>query len=334
MQVRSLASVGTALAPRITSSRAVISNQASSINTCKSSHATLFRPKPVSCPVACAASKEDETVAAMGGQCSIDDMSGCTLGDLETMYIEALWNYYEGGNKFTDEQYDRLKEELSWQGSGFPTLKRDEIRFVKASIEHAKGNSVMSNEEYDALKEKVKSKGKRQDVTALLLYVKGQQMLEPEQYEQLRQNMTNLGIDVGMKGASCTLSDTSQNLEADLETTLLMYAALSALPFLGGSAIWWLADLAAPGNLPGVSYLAFVGLFTAALVTAIMNVAELSNPNILKGQCPCCESKVVAFFSANTADNATRKCQVCGTSVTLDRNSKKLTLVDGPSFVE
>ena len=58
----------------------------------------------------------------------------CSLADLEMMYIDALWNYYNGGDfTLTDDQYDRLKEELNWQGSGFPTLRRYEVQFVQAA---------------------------------------------------------------------------------------------------------------------------------------------------------------------------------------------------------
>lgn len=59
--------------------------------------------------------------------------------------------------------------------------------------------------------------GKRTDVMALLLYAKGQQLLDPEKYEDMKEDMIKLGIDVGMKGASCTLSQTSDKLSLDVE---------------------------------------------------------------------------------------------------------------------
>mmetsp|Transcript_13430 Transcript_13430/g.38134 ORF Transcript_13430/g.38134 Transcript_13430/m.38134 type:complete len:368 (-) Transcript_13430:218-1321(-) len=228
----------------------------------------------------------------------------------------------------------RLKEELSWQGSGFPTLKRDEIKFVQASIEYQKGNKILEDAEFDALKTKILSKSaKRSDVTALLLAVKGQEMLDPEEYEKLKQDMINLGIDVGLKGASCTLSNTSEELNTDFESLLIMYGGLSALPFLGGSVIWWLANLILPGDLPVSTYFGFVGLFTATIVTIILNVAELWNGSIYAGQCPCCESKVSAFFGSTTDSVSKRKCQVCGTALTIDSNSMKLSLQDGPKYL-
>ena len=64
------------------------------------------------------AEEEASPNATVSASCSIDDPSSCSLADLEMMYIDALWNYYNDG-KFTisDEQYDRLREELNWCGS-------------------------------------------------------------------------------------------------------------------------------------------------------------------------------------------------------------------------
>ena len=138
------------------------------------------------------------------------------------MYIDSLWNYYNGGDfTLTDEQYDRLREELNWQGSGFPTLRRYEVQFVEAAISYARGDPKVSDKEYEELKRKVKAAGKRDDVTALLLYTKGQQLLEPEQFNQLRDEMSKLSIDVGLRGATCTLSNTSADLIADSGTVTM-----------------------------------------------------------------------------------------------------------------
>eukprot|EP00192_Tetraselmis_astigmatica_P017251 CAMPEP_0117649300 /NCGR_PEP_ID=MMETSP0804-20121206/896_1 /TAXON_ID=1074897 /ORGANISM="Tetraselmis astigmatica, Strain CCMP880" /LENGTH=109 /DNA_ID=CAMNT_0005455023 /DNA_START=114 /DNA_END=440 /DNA_ORIENTATION=- len=56
-----------------------------------------------------ATQKEEGAVEALGAACSIDDMSNCSLADLETMYVNALWSFYsgEGNVKITNEQYDR-----------------------------------------------------------------------------------------------------------------------------------------------------------------------------------------------------------------------------------
>jgi hypothetical protein len=151
------------------------------------------------------------------------------------MYIDSLWNYYNGGDfTLTDEQYDRLRDELNWQGSGFPTLRRYEVQFVEAAISYARGEAKVTDQEYEELKRKVRAAGKRDDVTALLLYTKGQQLLEPAQFEQLRDEMAKLSIDVGLRGATCTLSNTSTDLIADSGTVTKMYTALAIVPSLIG----------------------------------------------------------------------------------------------------
>lgn len=146
----------------------------------------------------------DDTVpnVNVAASCSVDEPETCSLADLEILYVDALWNYYNDG-KFTlsDAQYDRIREELNWQGSGFPTLRRDEIQFVQAAIAYSRGEKIMGDEEYEELKRKIKTEaGKRRDVTALLLYTKGQQLLDEAQFELMSEEMMKLGIDVGMKG--------------------------------------------------------------------------------------------------------------------------------------
>jgi hypothetical protein len=79
----------------------------------------------------------------------------------------------------------------------------------------------------------INGRGKRTDVTALLLYAKGQELLDPEKYEALCEEMIKLGIDVGMKGASCTLSQTSDKLSLDIEVCPPPPSSLVGhLPFL------------------------------------------------------------------------------------------------------
>eukprot|EP00218_Dolichomastix_sp_CCMP3274_P007725 CAMPEP_0170139274 /NCGR_PEP_ID=MMETSP0033_2-20121228/5515_1 /TAXON_ID=195969 /ORGANISM="Dolichomastix tenuilepis, Strain CCMP3274" /LENGTH=339 /DNA_ID=CAMNT_0010375373 /DNA_START=44 /DNA_END=1063 /DNA_ORIENTATION=+ len=277
------------------------------------------------------------TQEAAGASCSIDNMAGCSLADLEMMYIDALWSYHtEGGPfKLTDEQYDRLKDELNWQGSGFPTLKRYEVQFIEASIAYARGTPVVTDDEYEKLKTQVKAGGKRQDVTALLLYTKGQQLLDPEQYENLAEEMTKLGIEVGMKGTSCTLTEVPETLTNDLGTLALMNAGLSAIPttlfgLLPYAALTLFTDLSIP---PAAGLLGAVTI-GAAVTTQLKNYLNLNDAEVLKGQCPCCESEVKQFFSGNDkSDSAQLKCGVCATTINIMRTERRLELVEGPSFV-
>ena len=241
------------------------------------------------------------------------------------MYIDSLWNYYNGGAfTLSDEDYDRLREELNWQGSGFPTLRRYEVSFVSAAISYARGEPVVTDEEYEDLKRKVKAAGKRDDVTALLLYTKGQELLEPDQYARLKDEMAKLDIDVAMRGATCTLSKTSDVLENDSGTVFKMYAALAAVPTAIG-LVPYLAAAVFGLDLPPAFGLGFAATFGLAITAKIVDYTSLQNAEILKGQCPCCENEIKQFFGGeNPATSMDYKCPVCGTQSKLDRVEMKI----------
>merc|ERR1712100_287155 len=271
--------------------------------------------------------EEEDPIAS----CSVDEPETCSLADLEILYVDALWNYYNDG-KFTlsDTQYDRIREELNWQGSGFPTLRRDEIQFVQAAIAYSRGEKIMGDEEYEELKRKIKTDGKRRDVTALLLYTKGQQLLDSAQFELMSEEMMKLGIDVGMKGATCTLSKTPTTLENDTSAVAKMYGALALIPFLIGLAPTIFFDILGLHVDNGLA-LGFATTLAAILTYKLAEYTELNNAQILTGQCPCCEEPFKQLFSGQNGveKEMEYKCKVCGTTCSLNRE-KKLIVTSGP----
>ena len=276
----------------------------------------------------------DDTVpnVNVAASCSVDEPETCSLADLEILYVDALWNYYNDG-KFTlsDTQYDRIREELNWQGSGFPTLRRDEIQFVQAAIAYSRGEKIMGDEEYEELKRKIKTEaGKRRDVTALLLYTKGQQLLDEAQFELMSEEMMKLGIDVGMKGATCTLSKTPTTLENDTSAVVKMYGALALIPFLIGLAPTIFFDILGLHVDNGLA-LGFATTLAAILTYKLAEYTELNNAQILTGQCPCCEEPFKQLFSGQNGGEKEMeyKCKVCGTTCSLNRE-KKLIVTSGP----
>jgi hypothetical protein len=274
---------------------------------------------------------ETKMIMPVGASCSIDEPETCSLADLEILYVDALWNFYNGGKfTLTDAQYDRIREELNWQGSGFPTLRRDEIKFVQAAIAFSRGETIMDDAEYEDLKRKVKNDGKRKDVTALLLYTKGQQLLDEAQFELMAEEMRKLGIDVGMKGATCTLSKTPTTLENDQNAVIKMYAALALVPFLVGLSPTIFFDVIG-FTVPNGLALGFAVTLCAILTYKLAEYTELNNAQILTGQCPCCEDKFKILFSgANGGEKELEhKCKVCGTTCSLNRE-KKLIVTSGP----
>lgn len=301
---------------------------------------TLFHAKPAR--AARGLRLTTKAAEGSGGEvCDVADIESCTLADLELMYVDALWSFYHPDTKgqftLSDEDFDRLKDELNWQGSGFPTLHREEIEFVEASIAYARGQPVVSDEQYDVLKRSVRRRGEdRKDVTALLLYTKGVQLLDPDQYEQLRDEMTKLGIEVGLKGATCTLSKTSEELKMDMESILRMYTGLGFAPTVIGFATTIILGLPFHGFHPTVtSQSAVVSIaIGVALTTILANYLELHNTEILIGDCPCCETPIKQLFAGKEkANSVDQKCPVCGTLSTMDRTTRKISLASGPDFI-
>merc|ERR1719188_1119998 len=164
------------------------------------------------------------------------NLEDCTVAQLEEMYVDALWAYYNDGVQLlNDQQYETLREELNWQGSGFPSLTKEQVTFVKASLAYWRGEPTLKDDEWEAVKSKVLKDGKRDDVTAFLLYSKGQEVLDPETFSKMKDEMRKMGVEVKKAGSNAleqTLSVTSEKLENDIGEVAFMVSALSAIPII------------------------------------------------------------------------------------------------------
>lgn len=294
--------------------------------------------------------------------CSIDDLDGCSLADLEMMYVDALWDYYNPSEsrdedsfaRLTDEMYDQLRDELSWQGSGFPTLRRHEIAFVKAAISYARGTPVVSDEEYEELKQRVKGDGKRKDVTALLLYVKGQELLDQYQYREMREEMEKLGIEVKATNIACTLARVPDTLNNDVGRVLWMYAGLSIFPTAAAALVpiavyltqqWTGVTFPLDDALP-LGSLLFTLTVGAIAGNRLVYYTGLNDATIVTGQCPCCETEFTYLWAGGNGGGkgsgwtgffpeggdaapeppkqVEHQCAECSTVSILDRETMKL----------
>lgn len=269
------------------------------------------------------------------------NLEECTLAQMEEMYVDALWAYYRDGVQLlTDEQYDKLKQELNWQASGFPTLSRVEIDFVKASLAYWKGEPLVSDSEWKELKKKVLADGRRREVTAFLLYSKGQDVLDAETFDKMREDMERLGVKVkkaDSRALDKTLSVTNVNLRNDLIEVFFMLAALGFLPFLICSVLVWgvgiFLDFEFVPNPSWQSLLSIeaIPLFLGATVLAqfvtlrMLTFLDLQNPRILKGQCPSCQAEVKIFSGGASPPEAVEySCPSCGCEMTLDTRAGKI----------
>lgn len=267
------------------------------------------------------------------------NLDQCNLAQLEEMYIDAVWAYHKDGTQLlSDGQYKKLKEELQFQGSGFPTLRSYEVDFVKASLAYWRGEPVVDDEEWNAIKSKVQSESRRKDVTAFLLYSKGQEMLDAETFEKMKNEMQKLGLEVkkaGSKALEQTLSITSDQLKNDLGQVFFMVGALALLPtILCTLTVWALGlflDFEFVPELEWTSVLtqefvpffALGGALGVLLTSRVMVFLDLQNPSILTGQCPSCDSEVKAFIGGeNQPKEMEYRCSSCGCKMVLDTQRK------------
>mmetsp|Transcript_51506 Transcript_51506/g.151829 ORF Transcript_51506/g.151829 Transcript_51506/m.151829 type:complete len:525 (-) Transcript_51506:308-1882(-) len=270
------------------------------------------------------------------------DLDKCTLAQLEEMYVDVLWAYYHDGVELlTNDQYDKLKMELDFQASGFPSLRRYEIDFVKASIAFHSGAPVVSDEEWKELKEKVLAGGKRKDVTAFLLYSKGVEQLKPAEFEVMKDELAKMGVSVqkvGTKALQETISVTSDKLKNSLSEVIFMVSALAALPTIASTLVVWSIGLFLDFEfVPQYEWGAilteeFIPLFAIGLVLGVaitnqmMNFLDLQNPSILCGECPSCSSEVKIFRGgAEPPAEVKSKCNECGCSMVLNTERRRIT---------
>jgi hypothetical protein len=84
-------------------------------------------------------------------------------GDLvvkELMYFDALYSYYQTGSSLlNNDDYEALKENLTWEGSSVATMNKQEALFVTAVASARRGDPIMNDDEYQALKKDLKTKG-------------------------------------------------------------------------------------------------------------------------------------------------------------------------------
>eukprot|EP00913_Durusdinium_trenchii_P019855 g18663.t1 len=119
------------------------------------------------------------------------------VGDLEELYIDALWCFHrEKRALLSDDEFDELKKVLYKKLGESCACGWHEL--VKASLEQ-------SQEDFQQLKTEITASGRRKDVTAFLLYERGEQFLNAEQYAAMKEEYDLLGISA-VNLEECTLA--------------------------------------------------------------------------------------------------------------------------------
>ena len=74
----------------------------------------------------------------------------------ELIFLDCLHTYYyEKRSMVEDDDYNALKEQLTWEGSSVSSMKGLEANFITAVAAHMRGAPFLSDGEYNALKQQL-----------------------------------------------------------------------------------------------------------------------------------------------------------------------------------
>lgn len=233
--------------------------------------------------------------------CAIDENTGkpisLTTTEKERIFLDALQSYYVNGRQLLpDEQFDLLKEDLSWNGSKLVQMNRNEARYLAAVQSYLKGEPIMEDEEFDALKATLKEE-KSQFAAST----------EPKCY-----------IDTGI----CTVT-----MQVDQFRQNLLYLPVGAIL----SFLWVGLGYEIFGIFFKINPLIILGLGLPVIPEYTKKFTEqfvFQNPKIVYGPCPSCEAENRVYFGdilgvEGYSDVAPMKCKNCKTKFEIQRDSMR-----------
>jgi len=231
--------------------------------------------------------------------CVVDKQSGqmirLTVEEKERIFLDSLQAYYfDNRQMLNDEEFDLLKEDLQWNGSGVTQMNRKEARYLAAVQAYMKGTPDMSDTEFDSLKNELMEASSVFAVST-----------EPKCY-----------IDTGI----CKVTMQEDNFR----TNLLYLPAGSIL------ALVWLGlgfEVIEPIIRLNPVFLALLG--APLVVSGSKFITEnLIFPNnfVVYGPCPSCQAANRVYFGdilgvEGFSDVASVKCPNCKSPFTVQRNT-------------
>lgn len=254
--------------------------------------------------------EEELRDSRMGLYCSINEKSAKrTLGELEADFLEALQSfYYEGKPTMSNEEFDNLKEELTWEGSKVIMLSADEQRFMEASLAYQAGKQILSDEEYDNLKIKLKRSSSVVAIEGPRCSLRSRKVVSDSMVDYLKMTLLNVPAALVAVGLVFFLDDVT------------------------GFEITYLLELPEPYSF---LFTWFVVLPTTYLIAQSLTNVVLKDALILKGPCPNCGENTTSFFgtiltidSGGPVNNV--KCDNCGALLLYDLNTRLIELDPTP----
>ncbi|CBJ29877.1 conserved unknown protein [Ectocarpus siliculosus] len=230
--------------------------------------------------------------------CAIDETTGkpmlLTTGEKERIFTDAIQSfYYNQRQMLDDDDFDKLKEDLAWEGSPVVLMNRDEQLFMSAMAAYSRGDKIIDDEEFDRLKASLRESGSVVAVST-----------EPKCY-----------IDTGI----CTVT-----FQEDLFRRFATYLPANfifGLAFLGAS--WQIIE-----PIRYLNPLATLLLLTAPTIAASKKFTDLclyqDNGTVASGPCPSCGAQNRVFFGSmlgvkGNIDDSEFKCDNCGEIIKIRR---------------
>ena len=78
----------------------------------------------------------------------------------ELIFLDCLYHYYRDKQELLhDDDYNELKEQLTWEGSAVSSMTGSEALFVTAVANSRKGTPILSDQEYAEIKASLQKEG-------------------------------------------------------------------------------------------------------------------------------------------------------------------------------
>lgn len=248
----------------------------------------------------------------MNAFCSIDGEGkrvALTLGEKEQAFLEALASfYYDGKPAMSDQEFDLLKDELTWSGSKVAVLSSDEQRFLEAQMSYNRGKPLLADPEFDALKRKLQQAGSIITAQGPRCSVRTKKMYSDASVDYLRLLAINIPAALVVLGGVFSVDD------------------------LTGFEITKIIELPEPY---GIVALWGVLLPTIYVLASSITQAVFSDALVLKAPCPNCGTEAVTYFGDILTVPGNRQTNTitcsnaeCKNSLTFDSEKRTVTAVE------
>lgn len=229
--------------------------------------------------------------------CARDEKTGepilLTVKEKERIFLDCIQSYYYSGRQIlTDDDFNKLKEDLIWEGSKVAILNRNETLFLSAMSAYLKGQPILSDAEFDELK-----RGLKETQSPIAVST------EPRCY-----------VDTGI----CTVTFQEDKWRKGI---LYVPGVLMTL------TLWLVLSYELLEPLRYVNPIISIGLGSPLVYYASRYLTEnvfFNDPLIAYGPCPACSAPNRIYFGdilsvEGPKETAEITCRTCGAEATVTR---------------